>query len=175
MSSLSKSTGGLLKVNKDDSPLKTVIVYGGAAFGAYYLFKLLNWDITRTQAQQQQEKEVQTAATQPTSAAALAAKLYRALSNWGNTDETVVYDTLWTVASREFLQEIYASYKLQFSRSLEQDLYETLDPWYLPHKPDWSVVKQRLDYIKCVQRKVVNGQTTYLKICNPMPLNPSKP
>jgi hypothetical protein len=168
--------GSLWKVESDDSPIKSLVVYGGAVLGAYYLAKLLRSDLQRTQARQEQEQETQTAATTSSSAASKATRLHAALSDWGNTDEQTVYSILWTeVASVEHLNEIYASYFKLFKTNLEQDLYNKLDSWTEPWKPDWNKVKARLTYLKCRSRKIDPKTKQLTKLCKPMPPSPAMP
>ena len=141
----------LFKTSSDDSVLKTVITWGAAAFAAYYGGGYLLGSIHKKQAETSLADEEQKAVTTTNTAAALAGQLKRAISDWSNTDEDTVWDIFegGKIQSYQYYNAVAASYKIQTQgRILDDDLYNNLDPWTEPWKPDWNRLKPTLDKIK---------------------------
>lgn len=142
----------LLKRQNDDSILKTVVTWGLAIGAAYYGGGFLLASMKKKRQENVLVQEQVKAATKPDSAAYLAKQLMLAISDYGNTDEQVVWDIFESkppkIATREYFNDVAASYAIQTGgRDLQKDLYNNLDPWSEPWKPDWNRLKPTLERI----------------------------
>ena len=145
----------LLKTQSDDSVLKTVVTWSAAAFVAYYGGTFLLGSVQKRNAENVLAKEEDKAATTTNTAAALAGRLKLAIADYGNTDEQTIWDIFEgkLIQSKEYFNEVAISYKIQTKgRVLINDLYNNLDSWAEPWKPDWNRLKPTLDKIMLKSR-----------------------
>lgn len=152
----------LFKTAGDDSILKTAVVYVGAGFVAYYGAKLLMGSISKQVQETRLAREETTAVTTTGTAAALAGQLKKAINEWGNTDETVVFSIFngKQIQTRQFFIEVANSYKLQTKgRILLDDLYNNLDSTIETWKPDWNRIKPVIDKIMATDRTKLKPAT----------------
>ncbi len=150
-------SAGLLKNQADDSVLASTLKWGIAIGVAYYGGRYLVGSISKTRTETVLAREEDRAATTTGTASALAGRLKQALSDWGNSDEQVVWDIFEgrQITTREYLLEVATSYKIQTKgRVLIDDLYNLLDSAYEIWKPDWNRLKPTLDKIMRTTRVV---------------------
>jgi hypothetical protein len=148
---------GLLSTKADDSPLKTLIVWGGTIFGAYFGAKLLLGEVKKSAAERTYEESTERSINSPDSAPGLAGQLVDAFGVRGgasmnfNVDETTVFDMFITrkkIQTREFFGEVSAQYRiLSKGRVLLDDLKNGLDSSLQPWQPDWNKLKPYIDKI----------------------------
>lgn len=166
----SDAATGLLKTNADDSPLKTVIVYGAAIGGAYFGLKLLMGNLSKTVAEHQVDVIKANGASSPNSANGLAVQLAAAFQTtdgastyaWTDVNEATIFGIFegHKIVTRDFFVEVASAYaKITKGRSLLTDLQNEMGSF------DYARIKPILDKIMQTARpknKALAGYTPLL-------------
>ena len=154
---LRSAASSLLKSTADDSPLKTVLVWGIAVGGAYFGSKFLLANLTKTVAEHQVEVIKVNAQNNPNSAAGLASQLAAAFQTtdgattyaWTDINEATIFAIFEgkRIVTRDFFIEVGSAYaKLTKGRSLLTDLQNEMGAM------DYNRIRPFIDKIMVTSR-----------------------